>query len=187
MANVENLTQKILDDAKREASEILAQAKEKALQITDRKGKETEEEVQRITRSAENEAERSRERVLSNARLKVRNEELSIKQEKMEEAFTRAKALLSEMPDAEFKAFLENTLKNLGTGTNQVVQIPAKRKAAVGTQIAGRPVEVTDAVTDGFSVKEGQLYFNYYFDALVDASRDEMEQEVRDSLFAKEG
>lgn len=187
MANVENLTQKILDDAKREAAEILEQATAKAAQLAERKARETEEDIARITRSAENESERTRERVLSNARLKSRNEELTIKQEKMDLAFSRAKELLSAMPDAEYKAFVEKTVKALGEGKEQVIIIPEKRKQAIGSTIGGRAVETAADAPDGFAVREGKLYLNYYFDSLVDASRDEMEQEVRDSLFAKEG
>ena len=186
MAKVENLTQKILDDARKQADAILAEHEEKRRQTGERKQRELEEELSRIERSSENEAARIRERVLSNARLTTRNEELTIRQGKMDEAFQRAKTLLAEMPDAKFKTFVENTLKNINANEAQAILVPEKRKGALGNQVAGIPVEVDPGSADGFSVRSERVFLNYRFDSLVESVREEMEQEIRASLFEKE-
>lgn len=186
MAKVENLTQKILDDAKQRADEILREHEEKRRQVIDRKNRELEEELNRIGRSAENEAARSRERVLSNARLTTRNEELTIRQEKMDEAFQKAKEKLSDMPNAEFKTFVENTLKKLGDAGAQAILVPENRKQALGDKVAGIPVETDHGSADGFSIRSERVFLNYRFDSLVDSMREEMEQDIRASLFEKE-
>lgn len=186
MAKVENLTQKILDDARQQADAILREHEEKRTHADDRRNREREDEIARIERSAENEAARTRERVLSNARLTARNEELTIRQEKMNEAFQRAKEKLTEMPDAAFKSFVERTLKNIGPTGAQAIVIPETRKAALGDTVSGIPVEVEPGSADGFSVRSERVFLNYRFDSLVNSVREEMEQEIRASLFEKE-
>lgn len=186
MANVENLTQKIIEDAKQEAERFIAAAKEKAEEISTNKAKQTESEVARILRSAENEATRASERVFSNVRLKTRNEELTIRQEKMEEAFGLAKEKLHNMDDAEYKSYVEKVLGRLDQDKEQIVHVPEKRKDALGSSIAGRPVQVSKDNADGFSVQQDQIFLNFRFDALVESMREEMETEIRDILFSKE-
>lgn len=186
MANVENLTNKILEDARQEADQMIADAERRASEIVDQKRRETEQECSRILRSAENEADRASERVFSNVRLQTRNEELMIRQEKMDEAFTKAKEMLQDMDDTAYKNYVTKVLEKLGTGQNEVVHVPQKRKAALGDQILGRKVEVSSDSTDGFSVQQDQVFLNFRFDALVESMREEMETEIRDILFSKE-
>lgn len=186
MAKVENLTQKILDDARAQAEEIRREHEEKRNYVLERKERELEEELTRIARSAENEAVRTRERVLSHARLTTRNEELTIRQKKMDETFDRAKELLETMSDETFRTFVENTLKKIGETGARAILVNDKRKGALGDSVAGIPVEIDPGSEDGFSVRSDRVFLNYRFDALVDSVREEMEQEIRASLFEKE-
>lgn len=186
MANVENLTNTILEEARAKSEAILAEATQQANAIRERAQRETDEEIARIQRAAGNEAERAAERVLSGTRLSVRNEELALKQEQMDRTFLRAKEVLAEMGDADFKSFVEHALESVPSESDQVVVVPSNRQKALGQTVAGRPVEADEHAADGFVVRTAKTFLNFRFDALVDAARQNMESEIGDLLFEKE-
>lgn len=187
MANVENLTNTILEEAKRKSEAILAEANQQANAMLERAQRETDEEIARIERASKNEAERAAERVLSGARLTVRNEELALKQALMDRVFIRAKEALTKMGPKEFKEFVEHSLQNVEAEKDQVILVAPERKKALGDTVVGRPVEAADDIGDGFVIRAEKTFLNFRFDALVDAARQTMESEIGDLLFAKEG
>jgi len=91
MSNLDNLVQKILDDAKERANAIIEDANKVKEEVIDAKVREANEKKEKIIERATAEAELLKERVISSAELKVRNEKLKAKQTVIDRVFNLAK------------------------------------------------------------------------------------------------
>ena len=88
---VQNIIDKIMDDAKRKANEIEDKAKEENNSIladAKEKGEKTKTE---ILANAEKKAKAEKDRIVADARVKARKEALKAGEEAIEEAFSRGK------------------------------------------------------------------------------------------------
>lgn len=183
MSNLDNLTQKILDDAKNRASEIVKGAEKRNDSLINHRVKEANERKEKILEKAETEAEMLKDRVISSAELKVRDEKLSAKQEVMDAVFQKAKDRLSDLDQKEYIEFVEASLRDIDTEGKPSLLVQ-KEKAQQLKELSDKVVLVDDeSVDSGFILKYGDIIYNYTFDALVDEIREDLEGEIAQQLF----
>ena len=97
MSNLENLTQKIIDDAKSSAEGIIKEAEKKKEGLVSSRLEEAERLAEEILERANNEAEAIRYGIVSNAKLKARDKKISAKRNTMERTFQLAKSSFTNM------------------------------------------------------------------------------------------
>ncbi|NLJ97698.1 MAG: V-type ATP synthase subunit E [Tissierellia bacterium] len=183
MSNLENLTEKILEDAKNQASIIEEESKSVNDRIINSKIKEANEEKKRILDRAASEASLLKERTISNAELKARNEKLRAKQEVIDKVFNIAKERLGNLDEDKYISYLQSTLKNLKLTGEEFLVVPKTMRDKVKKLGIRLKVSEDEVVDSGFLIKDEGTTLNYTFDSLVEHNRDEFEAEIAQSLF----
>lgn len=183
MSNLENLTQKILDDAKSSADNIIKEAERKKEGLVISRIKEAERLAERILERANNEAYTVKDRIVSNAELKARDEKLSAKRNAMERTFFLAKSSLENMNEKDYLDFVKKNIMNLKLKGTEVLIVPEKMRESVNNLGLGLQISDMDTVNSGFIIKDNNTILNFTFDSLVDYSRDELESSLARSLF----
>ncbi len=183
MSNLDNLVQKILDDAKSQASAIIDDANKTKEEIIDSKAREANENKKKIIERAASEASLLKERTISNAELKVRNEKLKAKQEVIDRVFNMAKERLKDLDQDRYISYLKSILKKLELSGQEVIVVPEKMRNKVKTLGLFPKVSEEETVDSGFLIKDKGIILNYTFDSLIDYYRDELETEIAQSLF----
>lgn len=181
MSNLENLLDKILDEAKKEASLIKKEADKEKKLIVDSRIKEAEASKKRLLETALREAELTEERLVSRAELEARNEKLLAKQNIIEKTFDLAKDKLKSLDDEKYLKFFNDTINSLSLSGNEVFIVPDKYRAKV--KKLGVKLSDEENVDSGFLIKDEGIILNYNFDSLVDYYREDLETLVAGELF----
>ena len=198
MSNVKNITSKILKDAEAGKENILAAAEEEKNKILSKKASSANEIAQEILEKAEIEAKSKKERVISGAKLKARNEKLAAKQEVIEEVFSKSVETLCKLNDREFVKFIKDSILSLNIDGDEtlilnedgnkivskevVAEINAELKAK-GLKGEIKISETIGSFRGGFILEKGGVEINNTFESLVDSLKDQLEFEVAKVLF----
>ncbi len=113
MSNLENIKNRILEDAKNSAEEILEAAREENQKLIDDRTSEAKEIEKQQLEKAKRDSATRKERIISNAELKVRNNKLSAKQKVIDEVFKRAITVLNSMDKDKFENYLINKIASM--------------------------------------------------------------------------
>ena len=194
MSNVKNITSKILKDAEAGKENILATATEEKDKIISKKVSSANEIAKEILDKAEVEAKSKKERVISSAKLKVRNNKLAAKQEIIDEVFEKSIDKLTELSKEEFLSFVENTILSMNlSGKQTLVLNETGLKFVDATFIEELNKKVNAEITlsetagnfkGGFILENNGIEINSTYEALVSSLRDELEFEVAKVLFS---
>lgn len=193
MSNVKNITSKILKDAESGKENILAAAEEEKNKILSKKASAANEIAQEILQKAEADAKSKKERVISSAKLKVRNNKLAAKQEIIDEVFEKSINKLTELSKEQFLNFVKNSILSMNlTGKQTLIlnetglkfvddsfieELNKEAKATIAlSKIAGN-------FKGGFILENNGIEINSTYEALVSSLRDELEFEVAKVLF----
>lgn len=193
MSNVKNITSKILKDAEAGKENILAVAAEEKDKIISKKVNNANEIAQEILDKAEVEAKSKKERVISSAKLKVRNNKLAAKQEIIDEVFEKSIDKLTKLSKKEFLSFVENTILSMNlTGKHTLILNEAGLKSVTPAFIEKLNKKIDAQITlsetkgnfkGGFILENNGIEINSTYEALVSSLRDELEFEVAKVLF----
>lgn len=183
MSNLENITNKILDDAKTEADRIIQESTKINEDIVNSKVYEANEKKKRILEKAVAEAAMMKDRIISNAELKVRDEKLKAKQEVLDRVFKLSKEKLKDINENQYLEFLKNNLKTLNLKGTELLIVPDKMKSKVKASGLYPKVSDDETVESGFIIKDNDVTMNFSFDSLVDYVREELESEIAQDLF----
>jgi ATP synthase (E/31 kDa) subunit. len=186
MTNLDHLIDKIIEDARQEAEQILAKAERKKEELIHEQTVKAEMEKSKMIEKARREAQQEKERIVSDARLKARDDILKAKQEMMDQVFSLAKAQLHQLNEVKFQEFMRNVLNSLPREGTEELIVPKGRLESVRKWFPDWKVSDTDFVDSGFMVKKGRILLNYTFDALVDYYREELEPVVAGILFGEQ-
>lgn len=148
MDGIEKITQRILEDARREAEDIAAQARQKADEITRQYARQAEQEAQAILNRGEKAAAERLERLESAAGMERSKMLLAAKQQVLAEAFEKALNDLCSLPEQDYIALLAAlAVKAAHSGKEQLI-FSATDRARVGKQVvmAANELLVKDAV-----------------------------------------
>ena len=193
MSNVKNITSKILKDAEAGKENILATAEEEKNKILSKKVSSANEIAQEILEKAEVEAKSKKERVISSAKLKVRNNKLAAKQEIIDEVFEKSIDELTKLSKEDFLNFVKNTIvsMNLSGKQNLILNEEGLKfvdaafidelNKSVNAQITLS--ETAGNFRGGFILENNGIEINSTYEALVSSLRDELEFEVAKVLF----
>lgn len=198
MANVSNLTSKILKDAEERKEKILAEANEKKANILSKKKKEAEKLEAEMIEKATREAQTRKERVISGAELSARNKKLEAKQAIITDVFNMSIESLCNLKEDEYKSFIKNTILSLNIDGDEKLILNDKVKNIVDNSFLA---EINEALVKnnklgkltisnetanykgGFILEKNGIEINNTFEALVTSLREELEFEVAKELF----
>lgn len=195
MANVNNLTSKILKDAEERKESILASGEEEKEKILSKKLAKAKELQEEIIKKATAEAKSKKERILSSASLKVRNDKLLAKQEVIKEVFEKSIEKLSSISGNELLDFVRESILSLGEIGEQTMTLNKNGMDVVDltfmyelNQALGEKgnIKLSQEVGNfkgGFILEKDGIQINNTFEALVSSLKDELEFEVARALF----
>ena len=193
MSNVKNITSKILKDEEAGKENILAAAEEEKNKILSKKASSANEIAQEILQKAEADAKSKKERVISSAKLKVRNNKLAAKQEIIDEVFEKSINKLTELSKEQFLNFVKNSILSMNlTGKQTLILNETGLKFVDDSFIdeLNKEVKATIALSKtagnfkgGFILENNGIEINSTYEALVSSLRDELEFEVAKVLF----
>ena len=193
MSNVKNITSKILKVAEAGKENILAAAEEEKNKILSKKASAANEIAQEILQKAEADAKSKKERVISSAKLKVRNNKLAAKQEIIDEVFEKSINKLTELSKEQFLNFVKNSILSMNlTGKQTLILNETGLKFVDDSFIdeLNKEAKATIALSKtagnfkgGFILENNGIEINSTYEALVSSLRDELEFEVAKVLF----
>lgn len=193
MSNVKNITSKILKDAEAGKEKILATAAEEKDKIISKKVSSANEIAKEILDKAEVEANSKKERVISSAKLKVRNNKLAAKQEIIDEVFEKSIDKLTNLSKEEFLNFLKNTILSMNLMGKQTLVLNEQGLKFVDSAFieelnkkVNAQITLSETVgkfKGGFILENNGIEINSTYEALVSSLRDELEFEVAKVLF----
>ena len=160
MSNLDNLTSKILADAKAQADKIVKDAQEKAQHKYDLEIKKINAKKETVLENARRDRELLSERIKSSANLKARNRKL----------------------EKYINYLNQNIDKKTITGKELIVKKEFVGK--VKKEFPGAKVKENEFVTSGFIIEENGIQENYTFEVKLDFMRDELEVEISKLLFS---
>lgn len=165
MTGLENITKKILNDAKEKEKLIINEANIQAQKIIDNALQEIKEKQLEIKLSAEQNAKLKAQRIIAATQLDGKKEYLSAKQEKIEDVFVKSASSLSSLDDAAYDALI----KSLSAGIDgEIIMLPRDKENGTG---------------GGFIVKNDKIEYNFSFEALVKNARAKLEKDIVSMLF----
>ncbi len=190
--SINNLINKIVDDAKRQETIILEKAKEEASEILLSSEKRIEKMHSNSKEKAIVEGNIMRDRAIQSAILQVRNKKLSAKQEMLDKIFCEAIIRLENLDNEEFEKFFITSVRNSGFTGNGEVIVNHKRENAIksetikeinrelGLELSlGKPSDIDD----GFMLKQDNVYLNFTFKAIMDFLKNDLRTVVAKELF----
>lgn len=193
MSNVKNITSKILKDAEAGKENILAVAEEEKNKILSKKASAANEIAQEILQKAEADAKSKKERVISSAKLKVRNNKLAAKQEIIDEVFEKSINKLTELSKEQFLNFVKNSILSMNLTEKQTLILNETGLKFVDDSFIdelNKEAKATIALSKtagnfkgGFILENNGIEINSTYEALVSSLRDELEFEVAKVLF----
>ncbi|WP_160690685.1 V-type ATP synthase subunit E family protein [Clostridium sp. C2-6-12] len=195
MASINNLTSKIIKDAEDKKEVILSEAEKESKKIFNKKVEEAKAAEKIIIEKAEREAGSRKERIISNAHLKSRNEKLKAKQEIISEVFEEAIKSLCNLREEDFVDFVKKfTLNSRITGEQKII-LNNEGKKIISNEILSeineelKPKasiifsEETRNFKGGFILEKDGIEINNTFEALVNSLKDDLSLEVARDLF----
>ncbi|MBP2025384.1 V-type ATP synthase subunit E [Peptoniphilus stercorisuis] len=182
MSNLENITEKIINDAEKESVELVKNAEEKAKTIIEKEELEANKKAEKLLNKASIEAKDVIEKTLSSANLEARDIVLDAKEKVVDRVFSLAIKELENLSTEDYIKYLKEKLKNINIKDDAVLFVPEKYKDAVLSENLN--IKVSDeTVESGFSILSGKVMYNNEFSSLVNANKGDLEFEVVEKLF----
>lgn len=198
MSNINNLTSKILSDAEERKESILKEANEEKAKIVSKKEALAKSEEATMVEKAKTEAKTAKERIISGAELRSRNEKLTAKQAVIDKVFEKSIEKLCKMSDEEIKEFIKNKIVNADIVGDETIILNEKGNKLVDANLLkeinsellakGKKGELTISkevrnFKGGFILEKDGIEINNTFEDLVNSERDDLEFEVAKVLF----
>lgn len=196
MANLDNLTSKILKDAEDKKAVILGDAENEKNKILSKRSGEASVEEKTILEKAEREAASRKERIISGAELHARNEKLEAKQKVIKEVFETSVKELSNCSAEDLKGFVKEVILNTQIEGTQNLILNAEGKKvideafvaeineALGKKATIKLSDETGKFEGGFVLEQNGIEINNTFEALVSSLKDDLSLEVARVLFS---
>ena len=197
MSNLNNITSKIIKDAEEKRDEILNAAQVESDSIIAKETKKAKNLEVELIEKAKIEDKARENRVISNARLKVRNNELKAKQDMISKVFEKAVERLNSLSTLEYKEYILRALDSLELEGTEILIINKKDEDVINNKFLldlnnklislgkkGKISILTNGNFDrGFILDRNGIQINNTFESLVKSLRSELELEVTKVLF----
>ncbi len=179
MSSLERITDRILEEARKEAekslealdqkkAEILADGKRRALALGEK-----------MIEKAKKDSHLDKERAIASAGLKARDNILSKRLAILDSCFEKAKEELRNISDDRYLDFLKKTLASLKLDGKESIIVPEDKRELVKGLI--KPSE--KSCDSGFIIEKEGISYNFQFDELIDYRREEIQDEIYRLLF----
>ena len=198
MANLENLTSKILQDAKAQSEEITRNAEQEKAKIISKKVAEADEIASSGLEKAKAEAATRKERIISNAHLKARNKKLEAKGEVIDAVFNKAVETLNNLDSNTVLTYFKDAILSMDIEGDESIIVNEKTKNVITDSFVnevnaelskqGKKGELklsneTRDIKGGFILEKNGIEVNNTFEALVNSLKEDLEYEVANVLF----
>lgn len=180
MAELNKLTDRILDEAREMAKEITKEAEEKVEKINQNSKKQAEQKYNAIVEKGVLEAENLKERLKSNANLRARDNELKVKQQTIQKVFEAALEDMKKIGDEELVSYIQ---KNAGFSEGSVLIVPNGKADLVKGRFPQANVSTERFTESGFIEITGGIEKNFTFDTQIEYIKDEVQGEIAKVLF----
>ena len=197
MSNLNNITSKIIKDAEEKRDEILNAAQVESDSIIAKETKKAKNLEVELVEKAKIEAKARENRVISNDRLKVRNNELKAKQDMISKVFEKAVERLNSLSTLEYKEYILRALDSLDLEGTEILIINKKDEDVINNKFLldlnnkliglGKKGKISILTNGnfnrGFILDRNGIQINNTFESLVKSLRSELELEVTKVLF----
>ncbi|CAK7036685.1 MAG: V-type proton ATPase subunit E [Peptostreptococcus russellii] len=180
MAELSNLTNRILEEAKSLADEIVKSAELKAENIMKKSNEQAKLRYDSIVEKGTLEAENLKERLKSNAKLKARDNELNAKQEVIKRVFEEALEDVKNIDDEKLISYIQ---KNASFSEDSILLVQKDRLDLVKEKFPQLKVSEERFVDSGFVEISGGIEKNFTFSTQIDYIKDEIQGEIAKVLF----
>lgn len=182
MSNLDNILQKIKNDAEEESKKILEDAKKKRDSIIEEKKKEAEKEKNIILNNAKVEANSTYDKTITKNKISSRNNILMKKEEIIEEIIDKVKKSLKEISSEDYLKYLKNSLDKLPKDEKITLMVPKKYYEDVKN--LNLDVNLSDKnVESGFKAIIRNIIYNGSFESILDSRIDELTKVISEKLF----
>ena len=198
MANLENLTSKILHDAKMQSEELVQNAENEKAKIISKRVAEANEIATSGLEKAKSEAATRKERIISNAHLQVRNKKLESKGKVISTVFDKAVENLTQLDSEIVLTYFKNAILSMNIEGDESIIVNEKTTNMITNALvseinaelskAGKKGELklsneTRDIKGGFILEKNGIEVNNTFEALVNSLKEDLEYEVANVLF----
>lgn len=183
MSNEKKIIDKIIADAEEEKKKILDAAKAQADAIIAKAEDAAERDVLAAREEALTEAEKASAKVISGALMDAKKAVLTAKQECLGQVVAKANEKLLSMSGSDYEEVILNMLSKAEKGE---VLLSAKNKKELEKRLTAEGYQVSDEVRDisgGFIIKNGDIEYNYSFEAIMMVEKEQIEQLAAEILF----
>ena len=192
MAGINPIKDKILADAKAQAVAMVEEAKNKAYEATKVAELKDLKQAKALEDKAKSEAEITYKRMISMAELKVRQEELQLKQDLIQKAFELASEKLTKLPKKEYLHLVQTMLlSSVESGQEEVILAGLYQKDVEEliqkiNQEKNYKLTISKEKREldgGFILKSGNIELNNSFRSILHANKEAWTLSVAEILF----
>ena len=198
MSNVKNITSKILKDAEVERDRILAASEEEKNKIISKSVNSAKSLEEEILSKAKSEG-KLKDKIISSAKLKVRNDKLAEKQVVIESIFDEALNKLCRLSADDFSSFIRRSILSMDIEGDEDLVLNQVGLKVIGLEFMDslntelknkglkgeiRLLKKEGNFKGGFILKKNGIEINSTYEALISSLRDELEFEVTKVLFS---
>ncbi len=195
--SIEKITAKIMEDAERQADEILGQARKQS----DTALRQAKERAREILAEGEKNGQREMEKIISQRRsvadIDTRKRILEEKRALMEGCFSQAREEILGLPPEAYTDFLMNIIKDTGLSEGEII-LNGRDRERVGQLLAERLAEQIDGARftlseepgkfdGGLKLRQGKIFVNGTLEDYLARAERTMARDVSEVLFGGEG
>ena len=198
MSDIRKLTTKIVEDAQKKQAHLIEEAEKEIAKKERIKKQQLEKEVAAHLARYEKELQKELSLKVSDLHVKSRNRMLAAKQQVLDELFADAKEQLQNITAEDFDAFVERKLALVQlTGTVELVfgskSAPFVSETMIQRWQAQFEPDLTIQVAketipnrSGVVFKQGEVEFNFIFEALLESKEEELSYQLIAFIFNQE-
>lgn len=191
--SIDNITAKILDDAKEFANTVMADAKSQETSILANAKKQAEELLASYVEKSKADAEIVMSRKVSVAELEARKIKLAAKQEAVSKSFEKAIGKIAGMEDDAYVDFLAKVAEGITVDGGEIClnekdrnRVGAKLVEKINSKSTGENVKLSDDVINakgGFVLKKGSIEINATLETVINAVKEDATGQIAEILF----
>lgn len=198
MSDIRKLTTKIVEDAQKKQAHLIEEAEKEIAKKERIKKQQLEKEVAAHLARYKKELQKELSLKVSDLHVKSRNRMLAAKQQVLDELFADAKEQLQNITAEDFDAFVERKLALVQlTGTVELVfgskSAPLVSETMIQRWQAQFEPDLTIQVAketipnrSGVVFKQGEVEFNFIFEALLESKEEELSYQLIAFIFNQE-
>ena len=198
MSDIRKLTTKIVEDAQKKQAHLIEEAEKEIAKKERIKKQQLEKEVEAHLARYKKELQKELSLKVSDLHVKSRNRILAAKQQVLDELFADAKEQLQNITAEDFAAFVERKLALVQlTGTVELVfgskSAPLVSETMIQRWQAQFEPDLTIQVAketipnrSGVVFKQGEVEFNFIFEALLESKEEELSYQLIAFIFNQE-